>query len=43
MNLHLGYWIIVITGLHTPPVGAGFTSNKYIEIWNAIIESVQSL
>ena len=33
----------VVTGAYIPPVRAGFTLGKYVEIWDKIVESVHSL
>ena len=33
----------VVTGVFIPPVKAGFTPGKYVEIWDKIVESVHFL
>ena len=33
----------IVTGVYIPPVRAGFTQGKYIEIWDKIVEFVHSL
>ena len=35
--------VCVVTGVYIPPVRAGFTPGKYVEIWDKIVESVHSL
>ena len=35
--------VCIVTGVYIPPVRAGFTPGKYVEIWDKIVESVHSL
>ena len=35
--------VCVVTGVCIPPVRAGLTPGKYVEIWDKIVESVHSL
>ena len=33
----------VVTGVYIPPVRAGFTTGKYVKIWDKMVEFMHSL